>query len=129
MIGIGAVLAFIGVAAGAFGTHGLRDHLAPDRLAIYQTAAQYQLVHAIALVALGSMSKVRVTWPGWLFLAGVLVFSGSLYALALTGIRWFGAITPLGGLCFLLGWAILAVASFRTPAESALDDKEQQRLG
>lgn len=115
MVGVGAVLAFLGVAAGAFGAHALRDQIPPDRLAIYQTGAQYQLVHALALLGIAASPLRDSRRTGWLFLIGVFVFSGSLYALAITGIPWLGAITPLGGLSFLAGWALLAWDSFRQP--------------
>jgi uncharacterized membrane protein YgdD (TMEM256/DUF423 family) len=109
---LGAVLAGLAVAAGAFGAHGLRGRLEPDMLAVFETGARYQMYHALALLA---VAWATVRWPdsaaalaGWLFVAGIVVFSGSLYVLALSGVRWLGAITPLGGLCFLGGWAILA---------------------
>ena len=109
----GALSAFIAVAAGAFGAHALRARLAPDLLAVFETAARYQMYHALALLAVAWASN---HWPGtplraagWLFIGGTLLFSGSLYLLALTGARWLGAITPLGGLLFLAGWAALAI--------------------
>lgn len=111
---MGCAFALLGVAAGAFGAHGLRARLSADMLAVWETAARYQLYHALALLA---VALAAARWPaaawgaaGWLFAAGILVFSGSLYLLALTGVRWLGAITPLGGLCFLAGWAALAWA-------------------
>jgi uncharacterized membrane protein YgdD (TMEM256/DUF423 family) len=112
----GAVLGFLAVALGAFGAHGLRDHLTAESLAIYQTGVQYQMAHALALLLVAALfdrvglSKV----VAWLFIFGVLIFSGSLYLLAITGQRWLGAITPLGGLCFLVGWATLAVGAARS---------------
>ena len=109
--GLGALLAGLAVAAGAFGAHALRDRLAPDMLAIFETGVRYQMYHALALVA---VAWAVVRWPessavaaGWLFVAGIVLFSGTLYVLALSGVRWLGAITPLGGLCFLGGWAVL----------------------
>ena len=108
---MGALLAGLAVAAGAFGAHGLRDRLTPDMLAIFETAVRYQMYHALALLA---VAWAATRWPdssavlaGWCFVAGIVVFSGSLYVLALTGVRWLGAITPLGGLAFLAGWALL----------------------
>ncbi|HUL03759.1 MAG TPA: DUF423 domain-containing protein [Gemmatimonadales bacterium] len=113
---VGALSAFVAVAAGAFGAHLLRQRLSPDLLAVFETAARYQMYHALALIA---VAFAVARWPspaaraaGWLFVAGTLLFSGSLYALALTGTRWFGAITPLGGLCFLAGWLALAGAAW-----------------
>jgi uncharacterized membrane protein YgdD (TMEM256/DUF423 family) len=116
-VALGAISALLAVAAGAFGAHALRDRLAADRLAVFETAARYQMYHALALLAAGwAVGR----WPGgaavaagWLFVAGTLVFSGSLYLLTLTGARWLGAITPLGGLAFILGWAALAWAALR----------------
>jgi uncharacterized membrane protein YgdD (TMEM256/DUF423 family) len=109
---LGALLAGLAVAAGAFGAHGLRDRLAPDMLAVFETAARYQMYHALALLA---VAWATTRWPGgsaalagWLFVAGIVVFSGSLYALSLSGVRWLGAITPFGGLAFLAGWGVLA---------------------
>jgi uncharacterized membrane protein YgdD (TMEM256/DUF423 family) len=108
---MGALLAGLAVAAGAFGAHALRDRLTPDMLAIFETAVRYQMYHALALLA---VAWATTRWPdssavlaGWCFVAGIVVFSGSLYVLALTGVRWLGAITPLGGLAFLAGWALL----------------------
>jgi uncharacterized membrane protein YgdD (TMEM256/DUF423 family) len=102
------------VAAGAFGAHALRTRLPADLLAVFETAARYQMYHALALLAaalLAARAPSRAaSAAGWLFAAGIVVFSGSLYALALTGIRVLGAITPLGGLCFLAGWFALALA-------------------
>jgi uncharacterized membrane protein YgdD (TMEM256/DUF423 family) len=114
---LGALSALIAVAAGAFGAHGLRARLSPDLLAVFETAARYQMYHALALLAVawavtrwpGSL----VVWGGWLFVAGTVIFSGSLYALALTGTRWLGAITPIGGVAFLAGWACLLLAARR----------------
>ena len=110
----GALSAFASVAAGAFGAHALRTRLAPDLLAAFETGARYQMYHALALLAV-AWAVTRwpgqlVVWSGWLFLAGTLLFSGSLYALALTGARWLGAVTPLGGICFLAAWLTLALA-------------------
>jgi uncharacterized membrane protein YgdD (TMEM256/DUF423 family) len=114
---LGSLSALVSVAAGAFGAHALRARLAPDLLAVFETAARYQMYHALALLAVawavGRWPGPLVAWAGWLFVAGTLLFSGSLYALALSGVRWLGAITPLGGLCFLAGWVCLALASRR----------------
>ena len=114
---IGATSAFVGVAAGAFGAHALRARLSPDLLAVFETGARYQMYHALALVL---VAVAATRWPGplsqaagWLFVAGTILFSGSLYALALTGVRGLGAITPLGGLCFLAGWVCFALAALR----------------
>lgn len=114
---LGALSAFVGVGAGAFGAHALKARLAPDLLAVFDTGARYQLVHALALLAVAwacqRWPESRVPWAGWCFVAGTVLFSGSLYALALTGVRSLGAITPLGGVAFLAGWALLAWSAWR----------------
>lgn len=111
---LGAANAFLAVAAGAFGAHALRDRLEPAQLQVFETAARYQLVHALALLFsgahAGSAPRAGATAASWLFLAGIVVFSGSLYTLALTGVRAWGAVTPVGGLCFMAGWLALALA-------------------
>jgi uncharacterized membrane protein YgdD (TMEM256/DUF423 family) len=114
---LGALSAGIAVAAGAFGAHALRSRLDPASLAVFETAARYQMYHALALLG---VAWAATRWPGalvpaagWLFVAGTLLFSGSLYLLALGGVKWLGAITPLGGLAFLAGWACLAAAAWR----------------
>ena len=108
----GAVSAFIAVAAGAFGAHALRARLSPEMLAVFETGARYQMYHALALLfvawALSHAPHEAIRWSGFLFLAGTLLFSGSLYALALSGVRIWGAVTPFGGVCFLAGWLLLA---------------------
>lgn len=114
---LGALSGFLAVGAGAFGAHALRERLAPDLLAVFETAARYQMYHALALLgAAGAAARwpgPLPVWAGWLFAAGTVVFSGSLYALALTGARWLGAVTPLGGLALLAGWVCLALAPGR----------------
>lgn len=118
LLAAGAVSGFFTVAAGAFGAHGLREALSPEAMQIWQTAALYQAIHSLALLATGIAAKaipgLRAQAAGWCFLAGIAIFSGSLYALALTGMKWLGAVTPLGGLAFLAGWAALAWAFSRT---------------
>jgi len=111
---VGSLVGFLGVAAGAFGAHGLRSRLSPDMLAVFETAVRYQMYHVFALlitaVVIGRVGDARLlTIAGWSFITGMVLFSGSLYALALTGISGLGAITPLGGLAFLVGWACLAI--------------------
>jgi len=115
---LGAMLAMIGVAAGAFGAHALKSRLTPDMLAVFEVGVRYQLVHALALLA---VAWAMTRWPGRaalyagaLFIAGIVLFSGSLYLLALTGERSLGAITPFGGVAFLAGWACLAWAASRS---------------
>jgi len=115
----GAFLGFLAVAAGAFGAHALRDSLSTERLQVFETGARYQLIHALGLVAIalflerGTGGAGAAMAAGWLFLAGQMIFAGSLYALALTGVRIWGAVTPLGGLCYLGGWLFLAIAFLR----------------
>jgi uncharacterized membrane protein YgdD (TMEM256/DUF423 family) len=114
---LGALSGLIAVAVGAFGAHSLRDRLSADLLAVFETGVRYQMYHALALLfAAGASTR----WPGsmatvagWLFIVGTLIFSGSLYALSLSGVRWLGAITPLGGAAFIGGWLFLAVAAWR----------------
>jgi uncharacterized membrane protein YgdD (TMEM256/DUF423 family) len=114
---LGSISALIAVAAGAFGAHALRARLAPDLLAVFETGARYQMYHALGLLAVAWIASRSpsplAAWAGWLFVLGTLLFSGSLYALALSGIRIFGAITPLGGLAFMAGWLCLALAARR----------------
>lgn len=112
---LGALSAFIAVAAGAFGAHALRARLSPDLLAVFETGARYQMYHALGLLAV-AWAGARwpgpwAAWAGWLFLAGTVLFSGSLYLLALSGARWWGAITPFGGAAFLAGWICLVLAA------------------
>ncbi len=113
LVALGALNAAIAVAAGAFGAHGLRERLEPRALEIFETAARYQVYHALALILCGVIATRGATTAGWLFQAGIIVFSGSLYALALTGVKGLGAITPLGGLAFLVGWGWLAWTAWR----------------
>lgn len=109
---LGALMAFLAVALGAFGAHGLAGRLSPGDLATFETAARYQMYHALGLILVAALSAgvpgFRARVAGWAFTLGILLFSGSLYALVLTGQRWMGAITPLGGVSFLVGWGALA---------------------
>lgn len=107
---IGAILGFLSVAAGAFGAHALKSALAPDRLEIFETAVRYQMYHSLALLAAGSFGASKAAWA---FFLGIVVFSGSLYLLVLTDRRALGAVTPIGGVLFLLGWIFLALAARR----------------
>ena len=122
---LGSLLAFLGVLAGAFAAHALRVQLPVERLAAFDTAVRYQLWHALALLIVG-LALERAPRPalhaaGWLFAAGIVLFSGSLYGLALTGVRALGAITPLGGASFLAGWLALALGLRRAPGIHARD--------
>ncbi len=117
---LGALSAFVAVAAGAFGAHALRDRLSAEMLQVFQTGVTYQMYHAMALLAVGILlarfsadGSVWLSGAGWLFVAGTVLFSGSLYALSLSGTTWLGAIAPLGGVAFLLGWLCLAIGLWR----------------
>ena len=111
----GAILSGVGVALGAFGAHGLKERVASDLLTIFETGVRYHMYHALALLAVGWAVSKRPTGilnaAGWFFTVGIILFSGSLYAMTFTGARWLGAITPLGGLAFLVGWVLLAWGS------------------
>ena len=114
---LGAASALMAVGAGAFGAHALRARLSPELLAAFETGARYQMYHALGLLAVGwAVTRWPGPWAvraGWLFVAGTLLFSGSLYTLALSGVRWLGAITPVGGVALLAGWACLILAARR----------------
>ena len=113
----GSILCGLGVILGAFGAHGLRERLTPEMLVVFETGVRYHLIHGLGLLAIAwAVSR----WPdtyvniaGYLFVAGIFIFSGSLYVLAITGIRWLGAITPIGGVCLIVGWGLLAVGVLR----------------
>ena len=114
---LGAILGGLSVAAGAFGAHALRAQLEPRMLEVFETAARYQMYHALALFAAAWLAQ-QTEAPaahvaGWAFVVGIVLFSGSLYAMAFTGVRALGAITPVGGVAFMVGWAALALAAFR----------------
>jgi len=112
---LGAIFGFLGVALGAFGAHALRARLSPEMLAVFETGVRYQMYHTLALLITGVVMARIDGWlfhvAGWCFVAGIVIFSGSLYALALSGVTILGAITPIGGLAFLAGWACLAIAA------------------
>jgi uncharacterized membrane protein YgdD (TMEM256/DUF423 family) len=114
---LGAVFAFLAVAAGAFGAHSLKTILSAEMLAVFDTAVRYQMYHALALFVAGwAVDRYRpglVRAAGWLFVLGIVLFSGSLYVLSFSGMRWLGAVTPLGGLAFLGGWTLLAWAALK----------------
>ncbi len=112
----GAINAFLAVALGAFAAHGLKQHLGVYELRIWQTAVDYHMSHALGLILTGLVANslsINLNKPGWIMLCGIVLFSGSLYALSLSGIKALGMITPLGGLCFLTSWAWLAIAVFK----------------
>jgi len=114
---LGSISALLAVTLGAFGAHVLKDRLSPEMLTIFETGVRYQFYHAFALLAsawaihLGGQGLAR--GAGWCFVAGTILFSGSLYVLTLSGVRWLGAITPLGGVAFLAGWTLLALQFWR----------------
>jgi uncharacterized membrane protein YgdD (TMEM256/DUF423 family) len=114
---LGALSGAISVAAGAFGAHALKARLSPELLTVFETGARYHMYHSLGLgLAAWAASRfpgAAASWAGWLFLAGTLLFSGSLYALALTGVRALGAVTPFGGVAFIAGWIALAAAALR----------------
>lgn len=116
---LGAILALLSVMLGAFGAHGLKQHIAPHLMEVYQTGVQYHMLHALGLILLGIVVEIQgarrlYSWAGNCMLVGIVLFSGSLYLLAITGIRWLGAITPLGGILFLLAWALFALGTRQT---------------
>ena len=114
---LGGVLALLAVAAGAFGAHALADRLSGDDLDTFETAARYHMYHALALLAVayaaGRFGGGLVNAAGWLFVAGIVLFSGPLYVLAISGVKVLGAVAPIGGACLLGGWACLALAAWR----------------
>jgi uncharacterized membrane protein YgdD (TMEM256/DUF423 family) len=124
---LGALFAFLAVAGGAFGAHALKNHLSPNDLSTFEIGVRYQMYHALGLFVVGWLVESGRSRParvaGVLFCAGILVFCGSLYLLVLTGPRWLGAITPMGGVCFMVGWLFVAVAAFRSknPEQPRLD--------
>jgi len=114
----GGLAALVAVALGAFGAHALKGRLSPELLTVWHTAVEYHLFHALGLLAIGLVAaqlaeSTLLKWSGWLMLAGIVLFSGSLYALALTGVRWLGAVTPAGGTAFLAAWALFVIAILR----------------
>lgn len=114
LLAAGAINAALAVAAGAFAAHGLRERLAPRALEIFETGARYHMYHALAMILCALVATSGARTAGWMFQGGIAVFSGSLYALALTDVKILGAITPLGGLAFLAGWIWLAVSALRS---------------
>nr|WP_290226819.1 DUF423 domain-containing protein [Trichocoleus desertorum] len=117
-LAIAAILAGLAVAAGAFASHALRDKLSDRALEIFETASRYQMYHALALLLVAvllaqvAIPSTLLNTAGYAFLAGIVLFSGSLYALSLSGVKWLGAITPLGGVAFLIGWGCVAAAAW-----------------
>ena len=119
-LGAGAILAGLAVLLGAFAAHTLEGRVTPERLQVFETGARYQMYHALALLFLSwacvQWPVWQVNWAGYLFIAGVVVFSGSLYTLVLTDTPWLGAMTPFGGLSLIAGWLLLAWAALKVPS-------------
>lgn len=115
---VGAILAGTGIALGAFGAHGLRALLSVEALGWWQTAVQYQMWHAIGMLAIAALGAQAIRAPAWLLAVGTIIFAGSLYLMALTDARWLGAITPIGGLLMIAGWALLAWRLWRSRMSS-----------
>jgi uncharacterized membrane protein YgdD (TMEM256/DUF423 family) len=114
----GGLAALLAVALGAFGAHALKSRIPPEMLAVWHTGIEYHLFHALGLLAVGGLTihlpdSALLRWSGWTMLAGIVLFSGSLYVLALSGERWLGAVTPLGGIAFLAAWALFVAAALR----------------
>lgn len=119
LIIIASLTLLVGVAAGAFGAHGLKRILSADLISVWQTAVLYQLIHGLGLLAIAALGarfgSPLLSTAGIFMFAGIVIFSGSLYILALTGVKWLGAITPIGGVAFIVAWALLALAAYRAP--------------
>lgn len=114
-LSLGSISAMLAVILGAFGAHGLKNRISTEMLEIFQTGVQYHMYHSLGLIALGILAyhmpeSSWLRWSGWMMVAGIVVFSGSLYVLSLTGARWLGAVTPLGGVAFIVSWVLLAIA-------------------
>lgn len=114
---LGACLSLLGVVFGAFGAHALRSRLSPEMLETFEVAVRYQMYHSLGMIAaawaVSAWQNQLTVTAGWCFFAGVLIFSGSLYILSFTGVRWLGAVTPIGGVAFIVGWGCLALAAIR----------------
>ena len=116
--GFGSGFALIAVVTGAFAAHALKTRLSPDMFQVFEVAVRYQMYHALGLIAVAwaasQWNSQLIAASGWLFVAGIVIFSGSLYILSLTGVRWLGAITPIGGVAFIIGWGCLLWAAIRS---------------
>jgi len=118
-LALGCINAMLVVLIGAFGAHGLKARLTVENMAVFQTGVQYHLYHAVGLILLGLIAlQIPITpylrWSGWLMLVGIVLFSGSLYALSITNIHWLGMITPFGGLAFIIAWLLLAIGIIKS---------------
>ena len=117
---LGGFNAALVVLLGAFGAHGLKERLTAEMLAVYQTGVHYHLFHALGLIAVGLVAtqisdSAYLRWSGWLMLVGIIIFSGSLYALSVSGLRWLGMVTPFGGMSFIAAWILFVVAIMKSP--------------
>jgi uncharacterized membrane protein YgdD (TMEM256/DUF423 family) len=115
---LGSIAMALAVTLGAFGAHGLKSKLTTEMLDIFETGVRYHFYHALGLLLIGTIANwlpnsSLLSWSGWLMIAGILIFSGSLYILSISGIRWLGAITPIGGLCFIASWVLLAITIWK----------------
>ncbi|MEB3102423.1 DUF423 domain-containing protein [Ferviditalea candida] len=118
-VALGSINMLLSVALGAFGAHGLKSKISSEMLSVYQTGVHYHVIHALGLIFIGILSeKLAGTslagWAGWLMFAGIVLFSGSLYALSTSGVKALGAITPLGGVAFIVSWLLLAIAAWKS---------------
>jgi len=123
LMATGSLAGMLGVVLGAFGAHALKGHLSPENLAIWDTAVRYQMIHSLALLFAGLFAMHHpqdkmIAWSGRFMSAGIVLFSGSLYLLAASGLRWLGIVTPFGGVCFILGWFLLLLASRRAAGQN-----------
>lgn len=119
LLAVGGANAAMVVILGAFGAHALKARLTPEMLAVYHTAIQYHLFHTLGLLVIGLLllwfpASVYLKWAAWLMLAGILLFSGSLYLLSISGVRWLGAITPLGGVAFIIAWLLFCLGVLKS---------------
>jgi len=115
---LGSIAMALAVSLGAFGAHGLKSRLSQEMISIFETGVEYHFYHALGLLLVGIaahfLSETNwLQWAGWLMIAGILIFSGSLYVLSISGLRWLGAITPIGGVCFIVAWLLFAVAVWK----------------
>lgn len=115
---LGSIAMALAVSLGAFGAHGLKSRLSQEMISIFETGVEYHFYHALGLLLVGIAAHFLpetnwLRWAGWLMIAGILIFSGSLYALSISGVRWLGAITPIGGVCFIVAWLLFAVAVWK----------------
>ncbi len=119
----GAIGALLAVGMGAFGAHGLKEIVSPELMVVYHTGVDYHFYHSLGLLIVGCLLRqspqlTRLHWTGYLFIVGAVIFSGSLYVLAISGVKWWGAVTPIGGIAFVIGWGIMILALYNDIDES-----------